>query len=133
MTFQWADYLELADALLHHRTLLVQEEACCRASISRAYYAVFCAARNYAREWEGLRLTLTGADHQRVQRHFHQGQTREHQRLQVLLDRLRNRRNEADNADSMSNVVTQAQGALQYARQAFHALAALRGRAGTPC
>lgn len=126
MTFQWAAYLDLAEALLNHRTTWAQEEACCRASISRAYYAVFCAARNYARDQEGLSLTHTGADHQRVQRHFQQGRTKEHQQLQVLLERLRNRRNEADYADRLSNAVAQAQGAIQYARQAFQALNALR-------
>ncbi len=125
MTFQWTDYLSLAEVLLNHRTTLAQEEACCRASISRAYYAVFCAARNFARDQEGLSLRHTGADHQRVQRHFQNGQTREHQQLQILLDRLRQRRNEADYVDNLSNVVALAQGTIQYARQALQTLETL--------
>jgi hypothetical protein len=125
MPFQWVDYLALAETLLTHRTTFAQEEACCRASISRAYYAVFCAARNYARDHEGLRLTRTGVDHQTVQRHFQQQPSRAHQELQVLLDRLRTRRNAADYTDTLPNTVAQAQGAIQYARRAFQALDAL--------
>ena len=50
MSFAWLDYLALAEALLQGRTTLAPEEACCRAAISRAYYAVYGAARLYARE-----------------------------------------------------------------------------------
>ena len=39
MSFAWLDYLVLAEALLQARTTLAPEEACCRAAISRAYYA----------------------------------------------------------------------------------------------
>lgn len=45
MNFAWLDYLVLAEALLQARTTFAPEEACCRAAISRAYYAVYGAAR----------------------------------------------------------------------------------------
>ena len=41
MSFAWLDYLVLAEALLQARTTFAPEEACCRAAISRAYYAVY--------------------------------------------------------------------------------------------
>ncbi|RQW77060.1 MAG: HEPN domain-containing protein [Methanothrix sp.] len=41
--FNWKKYLDLADELAANRT----DEAKIRASISRAYYAAFCNARNY--------------------------------------------------------------------------------------
>ena len=53
MSFVWLDYLVLAEALLQARTTLAPEEACCRAAISRAYYAVYGAARMRARDQEG--------------------------------------------------------------------------------
>jgi hypothetical protein len=56
MSFAWADYVVLAEALLQARTTFAPEEACCRAAISRAYYAVYGAARTRARDQEGLRL-----------------------------------------------------------------------------
>src|SRR6266851_4687630 len=56
MSFAWLDYLVLAEALLQASTTLAPEEACCRAAISRAYYAVDGAARLRARDQEGVRL-----------------------------------------------------------------------------
>ena len=50
MSFDWREYLVLAEALLQARTRLAQEEACCRAAVSRAYYAVYGVARNRARD-----------------------------------------------------------------------------------
>jgi len=41
MSFNWRDYVDLAQDLLNRA-----EEACQRSSISRAYYGVFCLARN---------------------------------------------------------------------------------------
>jgi hypothetical protein len=60
MSFGWLDYLTLAEALVQARTTFAPEEACCRAAISRAYYAVYGAARTRAREQERLQLPATG-------------------------------------------------------------------------
>ena len=68
MSFAWSDYLTLAEVLLQGRATLAPEEACCRAAISRAYYAVYGAARTRAREQEGLQLPATDDAHQPV--HF---------------------------------------------------------------
>jgi len=73
MSFAWLDYLALAAALLQARTTLAPEEACCRAAISRAYYAVYGAARTRARDQDGLQLPATGDAHQRVITHYRQG------------------------------------------------------------
>lgn len=45
MTFNWLEYLNLAKSLKCSNGTL--NEAACRASISRAYYAAFCLSRNY--------------------------------------------------------------------------------------
>ena len=126
MTFAWVEYLALADALLANRATFADEEACCRASISRAYYAVFCAARNYGAINEGLQLSGTGDDHQRVHRHFEQGPSRNHMNLGQLLSLLRRNRNRADYDDEMPQVVWNAQLALASARQAMTIVDALR-------
>ena len=73
MSFAWLDYLALAEALVQARTTLAPEEACCRAAISRAYYAVYGAARTRARDQDGLQLPATGDAHQRVIMHYLQG------------------------------------------------------------
>jgi uncharacterized protein (UPF0332 family) len=125
MTFQWADYLSLATALLTQQNTFAPEEARCRASISRAYYAVFCAARNYAAVQEGLSLTQSGTDHQAVWQHFQNGPSRTHRQLSELLERLRIRRNRADYDDVFPNVLKEAQFTILYARQAFHVLETL--------
>jgi hypothetical protein len=46
MSFDWADYLKLAEALTQAPTVPGPEEAALRAAMSRAYYAAFCSARN---------------------------------------------------------------------------------------
>ena len=57
MSFDWADYLKLAEALTQSLTVPGPEEAALRAAMSRAYYAAFCSARNLAGNREGLALT----------------------------------------------------------------------------
>ncbi len=60
MSFAWVEYLTLAEVLVRQRDTLADAEACCRAAISRAYYAVYGAARTYARDHEGGRFPATG-------------------------------------------------------------------------
>ena len=58
ISFCWKHYLDLAEDLAKHDT----DEARLRASISRAYYAAFCNARNYM---------INKDDNQFPQRHDH--------------------------------------------------------------
>ena len=92
MSFVWLDYLVLAEALLQARTTLAPEEACCRAAISRAYYAVYGAARTRARDQEGLQLPATGDAHQRVSTHYCQGPSPLHRAIRNKLRRRRRAR-----------------------------------------
>ena len=61
MSFAWLDSLVLTEALLQARTTLAPEEACCRAAISRAYYAVYGAAAAAPQGAEGHVLGPAGA------------------------------------------------------------------------
>jgi hypothetical protein len=69
-----------------------------RSAISRAYYAAFCHARNYARDLHGLRLSYNGDDHSLVRRHF---RTRRERGVVSKLDNLREMRNVCDYEDDV--------------------------------
>ena len=105
MSFPWLDYLQLAEALLQGRTTVAPEEACCRAAVSRAYYAVYGAARTRARDQDGLQLPATGAAHQRVITHYCQGPSPLHRAIGDTLRRLRGARNRADYDDQLARPV----------------------------
>jgi uncharacterized protein (UPF0332 family) len=125
MSFAWLDYLALAEARLQARTTLAPEEACCRAAVSRAYYAVYGAARPRARDQDGLQLPATGDAHQRVITHYRQGPSPLHRAIGENLRRLRGARNRADYADQLERPVALAQFAVRRARQVVAQLQAL--------
>ncbi|MHC1689059.1 MAG: HEPN domain-containing protein [Methanothrix sp.] len=50
MAFNWIEYLDLAQYLRGKIEVSYSEESAKRAAISRAYYAAFCLARNYAQD-----------------------------------------------------------------------------------
>ena len=125
MSFAWLDYLVLAEALLQARTTLAPEEACCRAAVSRAYYAVYGVARNRARDQDGLQLPATGDAHQRVITHYRQGPSALHRAVGNTLRRLRRVRNRADYDDQLEQPVAVAQFAVRRARQVVAQLQAL--------
>ncbi len=119
MSFLWREYLALAEALMRERATLASEEACCRAAISRAYYAAHCAARNHARDNEQLRLSRSGTDHGIVIRHYNNGPSTTHRRIGQSLRRMRIHRGKADYDDSITHAVSMAQFTVRMARQVF--------------
>ena len=125
MSFAWLDYLVLAEALLQARTTLASEEACCRAAISRAYYAVYGAARMRARDQEGLRLPPAAEAHQRVITHYRHGASSRHRAIGDSLRQLRSTRNRADYDDQLDRPLALAQFAVRRARQVVGQLEAL--------
>ena len=125
MSFAWLEYLVLAEALLQTSTTRVPEEACCRAAISRAYYAVYGAARLHARDHEGLHLPATAEAHQRVITHYRHGASPLHRAIGDTLRQLRSARNRADYDDQLDRPRALAQFAVRRARQVVGQLAAL--------
>ena len=120
MSFAWAAYLTLAEALFRERVTFADQEACCRAAISRAYYAAFCAARNNARDNEGLILSNTARDHQIVFTHYAQNPNAQHTTIASTLHRPRRERNRADYDDrNIQRVDVLTQNVLHQARQVF--------------
>jgi len=102
MSFDWADYLTLAEALERDPATPGPEEAAQRAAISRAYYAVFCRARNFARDREGLILTGEAQDHGLVVAHFRSSTDKTRRKIASDLGRLRTNRNKADYDDVLA-------------------------------
>ena len=125
MSFAWLDYLVLAEALLQASTTLAPEEACCRAAISRPYYAVYGVARTRARDQEGLQLPMAAEAHQRVITHYRHGASPLHRAIGDSLRQLRSARNRADYADQLDRPVVLAQFAVRRARQVVAQLQAL--------
>ena len=115
MSCAWLDDVLLAEALLQARTTFAPEEACCRAAISRASYAVYGAARTRARDQDGLQLPATGDAHQRVSTHYRQGPSPLHRAIGNNLRRLRRARNRADYNEQLDRPL--AQFAVRRARQ----------------
>ncbi|SRR6266498_1410641 len=134
MSFAWEAYLIVAESLLEIRTPSLPtaaeremiEEAHCRIAISRAYYAAYCAARNYARDVEGLPLRGGGEDHGAVIRHYARG-TRMHRAIALALRRLRDARNQADYDDHISqDLRAMAESAILDGREVLEALDRLK-------
>jgi len=125
MSFDWREYLGLAEALVQRRTTFASEEACCRAAVSRAYYAVYGVARTQARDHEGVHLPPTGDAHQQVSLHYRTGPSPRHRAIGEHLRQLRRARNRADYADQLARPVATAQWAVRQARQLLAQLQAL--------
>ncbi len=98
MSFDWREYLNLALLIPGHGGKSFTREAAHRTSVSRAYYAAFCHARNYARDKQGFIPTHSARDHEFVREHFQrQGMTD----VADNLDDLRKWRNKCDYDDSI--------------------------------
>jgi len=101
MPFDWREYLKLARELIGQTGSGYSEEAAKRSAVSRAYYAAFCWARNYAEANWGFRRTATAEDHRRLREHL-RGQRR--MRLASNLNKLRGWRNDCDYDDEVPNL-----------------------------
>ncbi len=98
MEFDWRLYFNLANELATEGT-----EAAYRAAISRAYYAVFGAARRLL-EQRGYHLTHSASIHHQVWYLYRMSHHREMQRLYPLAAYLRDLRNQADYDPIMENL-----------------------------
>lgn len=100
MTFDWSEYLKLAQELAGNIVGPVNQEAKLRSSVSRAYYASFCKARNYLRDIDGdTTIPETGDAHIYVRDKFIDSSDIVRRKIGENLDRLRRRRNLVDYKD----------------------------------
>ena len=118
MKFDWSEYFNLANELIKTDA----NEAKQRSSISRAYYAAFCLARNYLRDYLGYtKLSRRDFDanvHQYVAEEFNKFDPKNKRMIEIGRDlgRLRSFRNNADYEDTIFSLQKNTQMSLQLAR-----------------
>ena len=123
MTFDWSEYLKLAQELAGQAVGPAEEEAKLRSSVSRAYYAAFCKARNYLRDIKGdFSIPSTGAAHGYVISVFKSSSDRLGRKVGDDLDRLRIRRTKVDYDDSVTGLLSIAKISLKSAQDVISAL-----------
>lgn len=101
MTFDWREYLKLAQYLQSGSEHSFTKEAASRCAVSRAYYAAFCYARNYARDKQGFVPTSKPKDHTLLREHFKQLKKL---KIAEQLNDLRQWRNVCDYDDIVENL-----------------------------
>lgn len=142
MKFDWSNYLKLAQTLLDEvNTSLsqVNDPACTpvdkdiieaklRCLISRAYYSVFCLARNYLRDVEQDREVLKWRDyetkvHSYVKNRFFYSRNKDYKKIGTALDRMRLIRNNVDYDDYVQfDILKTAEGVVDSANHAIEIL-----------
>jgi uncharacterized protein (UPF0332 family) len=103
MTFDWSEYLKLARELAGKEGSSANEEARLRSSISRAYFAAYCVARKCLID-KGHGIPGGDKGHRYICDLLQESIFKEEKQAGVDLNRLRNRRNQADYDDFMRNL-----------------------------
>ena len=108
MTFDWSEYLKLAQELAGDAANSPNEEAKLRSSVSRAYYAAFCKARNHLRDIDGNRILSVDPPkvnvYTYVRNQFKNSSDKSRKKIGNDLNRLRLRRNKVDYDDGVSGL-----------------------------
>lgn len=104
MSFDWNDFLIFARSLERDPLVPGPDEAAVRSAASRAYYAAFHLAIELA-ETEGFSRKRTGDDHVEIRRYYRNHQPTNKSRLKIAqeLERLHNKRREADYHSQISS------------------------------
>lgn len=127
MTFDWSEYLELAQELAGDGAGSSNEEAKLRSSVSRAYYAAFCKARNHLRDVDEHKKILSEIPpkvnvHRYVRNQFKNSTDESHKKIGGDLDRLRLFRNAADYDDFVSGLESATATSLKLTRSVISTL-----------
>lgn len=125
MSFNWSEYLNLAEMLTGRTTIPSSQEAKLRSAVSRAYYAAFCQARNHLRDEEGHTIPPGGQAHPYVRDALRSSSDRARKQIGNDLDRLRRRRNQADYEDVFPALPAEADTALRLAAKVIFILSNL--------
>ncbi len=119
--FDWVTFLDLADALLAPPT---PSDAAARTAISRAYYAVFRAARRHL-DPTGSVIPPDGRAHKRVWDAFQTVPSGIQRRIAQEGRRLKRRRDRADYDDVYPDLVAEARESIIRARRLVGDIASL--------
>lgn len=105
MSFDWAEFNELAQELIGHPGLNATVDATCRTAISRAYYSAFCTALERLVHVDNVYIDTNRDAHQQVRDAFRTSSDIRRQQLAVHLNTLRALRNVADYEATPSQVI----------------------------
>ena len=108
--FDWSLYLKLAKDLAFANE--TDDEARLRSSISRAYYAAFCIARNHLRDVERKEISGENVHGYVIAQFSAKGRIGNEKKLAMELRRLRNQRNRADYDDAVGGLSSMSKDAL---------------------
>lgn len=140
MSFDWSQYFNVSQELEEQamNAPAALQEARLRASISRAYYAVFGRARHYLRRHDQIQEphVLTGLNgeriniHQYVRERFLDRADPDYQEIGETLNRLSQYRNIADydlNNSVLNNLPFTTKATLKWAKEALAKLQRMQG------
>lgn len=96
MSFSWTDYLSISRFLVKQGND-IQKEAAIRTAVSRAYYASYGFARNFARDNHHYIPDKGAKDHQKLHDHFSSLSSP----VAPILEKLRKWRNNCDYDDQL--------------------------------
>lgn len=126
MSFDWADYLKLADELCAKPFSSRNTEAKRRSAISRAYYAAFGRSREHLRRRDRDWNIPTGPEaHEYVRLKFERSPNRTRRRVASNLARLLDERNKADYNDVIKGLGSLSRMAIKLADQVMQDLDSL--------
>ena len=129
MSYDWGEFLELAKRLDASPGNPGPAEAASRSAASRAYYAAFNVAVDFASQ-EGFSAQASGEDHFRIQRHFQAtGSDEKRRKVALELERLLNLRRMADYQDGLNRTpVSLSNHAVGHATRILSLLSELKPR-----
>ena len=117
MSFDWTEYLYLAQEMSGQATAPSTEEARLRSAVSRAYYAAFCRARNHLRDVEHHRIPADNLAHNYVPAQFKSSRSKVQREIGHSLNRLRVLRNQADYDDVVPSLPALTNSVLRVTRR----------------
>jgi hypothetical protein len=134
--FDWSEYLDFAKKIICcDDNGGIIDEAACRASISRAYYAAFCLSRNYLRDVDNdylIRFAYNGnkdaqetmgSIHRYVIDKYLESNDEDRVNIGLVLDNLKSRRVYADYKDHHdSRLMIKVQESLEFAQEIIEEL-----------
>lgn len=99
MSFDWSGYSTLAKEMMMKASEFADQEAVYRSVVSRAYYGVYCLARNCVRDID--KEEFYGNDHKALQIYLIEHPHKSRKRLGNQLRRLHQHRIKADYSDEL--------------------------------
>ncbi|NEP42082.1 MAG: HEPN domain-containing protein [Okeania sp. SIO2H7] len=121
MTFNWLQYLGLAQQLAGKAQIYATQESRLRSAISRSYYAAFILARNYLRDEESISIPKQQT-HKFVIQQFENSSEEVRQKIGKNLTRLRLSRNKADYDDNFDRLPEETKLMLKLANKTISAI-----------